>query len=153
MKRITQRRCRCCKEFFSADYRNAQTQLYCGKPECRKASKKASQRLWTLKNPGHFKGGEHIERVQQWPPLLVLSGCQSEDEKRTRTLLLYRVWAALFRARLPVFDGEPSQEIAQQLIAALLVVFVPPGSKKRGQFRFRNRKPGQPEERQGIVLS
>ena len=66
MKRITQRRCRCCKEFFSPDYRNAKTQAYCRKPECRKASKKASQRLWTLKNPDHFKGGEHIERVRQW---------------------------------------------------------------------------------------
>ena len=39
MKRITLRRCRCCKEFFSPDYRNVKAQVFCGKPECRKASK------------------------------------------------------------------------------------------------------------------
>jgi hypothetical protein len=40
--------------------------LYCGKPECQLASKHASQRKWCLKNPGHFKGKEHVQRVQAW---------------------------------------------------------------------------------------
>ena len=66
MKRIRERLCRCCKEFFFPDYRNTRTQAYCSKPGCRKASKAASQRLWTDNNPGHFKGSDHVERVREW---------------------------------------------------------------------------------------
>lgn len=66
MKRIRERLCRCCKEFFFPDYRNAKTQGYCSKPECRKASKAASQRLWSGNNPGYFKGSDHVERVRDW---------------------------------------------------------------------------------------
>jgi hypothetical protein len=66
MKRIREQLCLCCKEFFLPDYRNANTQSYCRKPECRKASKAASQRQWSRQNPGYFKGPDHVERVREW---------------------------------------------------------------------------------------
>lgn len=60
------RQCRCCKDIFTPDYRNAMKQEYCGKPECRKASRGASQKRWLKKNPNYFKGSIHVERVQTW---------------------------------------------------------------------------------------
>ena len=66
MKRIRERQCRCCRVFFFPDYRNAKTQSYCSKPECRQASKIASQRQWSRKNPGYFKGSDHVDRVREW---------------------------------------------------------------------------------------
>jgi hypothetical protein len=66
MKRIKELQCHCCKELFSPDYRNAKRQTHCLKPDCRKAAKVASQRLWTQKNPDYFKGSVHVERVREW---------------------------------------------------------------------------------------
>ena len=66
MKRIKERLCRCCKEFFFPDYRNIKTQTYCSKLECRKASKAESQRQWSRNNPGYFKGSDHVERAREW---------------------------------------------------------------------------------------
>ena len=66
MKRTRERKCPCCKDVFFPDYRNAKTQIYCGKPDCRKASKAASQRQWSKKNPDYFKGPDHVERVRDW---------------------------------------------------------------------------------------
>ena len=56
MKRIRKRQCQCCKDFFFPDYRNLNRQHFCGKPECRQASKSASQKRWLKKNPDYFKG-------------------------------------------------------------------------------------------------
>ena len=66
MKRIKERQCRCCTDLFSPDYRNAQRQEYCAKPECRQASKVASQQRWLNNNPNYFKGPEHVIRVREW---------------------------------------------------------------------------------------
>ena len=66
MKRSRDRKCLCCNEFFFPDYRNAKRQNYCRKPACRKASKAASQRLWSSNNPDYFKGSDHVERVREW---------------------------------------------------------------------------------------
>jgi hypothetical protein len=68
MKRKRQRKCLCCQERFRADPRNAWRQRYCSKPECRKASKAASQRRWLAKpeNRDYFRGPEHVLRVQTW---------------------------------------------------------------------------------------
>src|SRR6266542_579730 len=66
MKRIRERLCRCCKESFQPDYRNTKSQAYCSNPECRKASKTASQLRWSGNNPGYFKGSDHVERVREW---------------------------------------------------------------------------------------
>ena len=66
MKRIKERKCRCCAELFSPDYRNARHQEYCARPECRKASKVASQQKWLANNPDFFKGYTHVFRMQEW---------------------------------------------------------------------------------------
>lgn len=58
--------CLCCKKSFFANPHNATRQNYCSEPECRKASKKASQKRWLDKNPGHFSGFANVERVRQW---------------------------------------------------------------------------------------
>lgn len=64
------RKCKCkhCHEHFLPDYRNAKRQKYCGKPECRKASKAASQESWLNKpeNKDYFKGPQAVERVRRW---------------------------------------------------------------------------------------
>jgi hypothetical protein len=64
------KRCKCknCRTFFYPDPRNAKRQKFCGKPDCRKASKRKSQRKWLNKpeNKDYFRGPENIQRVQQW---------------------------------------------------------------------------------------
>ena len=67
-QRIRKRKCRKCHEFFRPDFRNVQKQKYCGKPECRKASKAASQDRWLAKkeNKNYFRGPENVSRVQEW---------------------------------------------------------------------------------------
>jgi hypothetical protein len=62
------RKCHCCKELFDPDYRNAFHQFYCSKPQCRGASKAASQRRWSRRraNRDYFRGKENVQRVQQW---------------------------------------------------------------------------------------
>lgn len=61
-------RCRHCKRLFIPDYRNRGRQKYCNAPECRKASKAASQRKWLQKpeNENYFKGPINTRRVQDW---------------------------------------------------------------------------------------
>ena len=60
MKRIRERLCLCCKDFFTPDCRNTKKQDYCNKDECRKASKAVSQRQWSRENPDYFKGSVHV---------------------------------------------------------------------------------------------
>jgi len=61
-------KCKNCNELSRADARNRRHQRFCSKPECRRASKAASQRRWTARaeNQNHFKGPENCERTQQW---------------------------------------------------------------------------------------
>lgn len=68
IRRTRKRKCKHCKTFFMPDPRNAHHQCYCGRQECRKASKKASQRRWLSKpeNKNHFSGPANVERVRQW---------------------------------------------------------------------------------------
>jgi hypothetical protein len=65
---IKKRKCKNCHIVFLPDPRNAKRQNFCSKPECRKASKKASQRKWLNKpeNKNHFRGPENVLRVQMW---------------------------------------------------------------------------------------
>ena len=68
MAEIKRKKCRNCKELFIPDPRNAKRQKYCRTPECRKASKAASQQRWLQKpeNQDYFSGPENVKRVQQW---------------------------------------------------------------------------------------
>src|SRR5271166_5239642 len=62
--------CKClhCREFFIPCPNSRHTQRYCGKSECRKASKAAAQAKWLNKpqNRSYFHGPENVERVQRW---------------------------------------------------------------------------------------
>lgn len=60
------RTCCHCGDWFRPHPRNAYHQRYCSKPECRRASKRRSQRKWRGKNPDYFHGPEHVKRVQAW---------------------------------------------------------------------------------------
>ena len=68
MPTAKKKRCRNCNKLFVPDPRNSKRQEYCFEPECRKASKAASQRRWLSKpeNRGYFRGPENVQRVQQW---------------------------------------------------------------------------------------
>jgi len=68
MASIKRKKCCNCKDLFIPDPRNAERQKYCCKPECRKASKAASQERWLAKpeNQGYFSGPENVKRVQRW---------------------------------------------------------------------------------------
>ena len=68
MKRYRRRKCRHCKELFRPDPRNLRHQRYCSRPQCRRASKAASQHRWLSKaqNRDYFRGAENVQRVRQW---------------------------------------------------------------------------------------
>jgi hypothetical protein len=61
-------KCLCCNEKHPCDPRNRGRQHYCPKPECRRASKAASQRQWLgrAENRNYFRGAENCERVRRW---------------------------------------------------------------------------------------
>ena len=68
MKKHRRRKCLHCAELFRPDPRNLRHQRYCSKPECRKASKAASQRHWLTKAQNHdyYRGAANVERVRAW---------------------------------------------------------------------------------------
>lgn len=68
MAQLGQRKCLCCKLFFDPDQRNRARQRYCPKPDCRLASKAASQAAWLAKpqNRDYFRDPVHVARVQAW---------------------------------------------------------------------------------------
>ena len=68
MKPAKRCQCLCCKEPFKAGARNIRHQEYCDKPDCRKASKAASQRLWQskLENKNYHCGAVAVARVSAW---------------------------------------------------------------------------------------
>ena len=86
-------RCKClhCGTFFIPDPRNRHHQQYCGEPECRRASKAASQRRWQSRpeNADYFRGAENVARVQAWrkahPGYWMLS-LDSEQRKQVKDL-------------------------------------------------------------------
>ena len=62
------RKCRGCLKIFRPDRRNRHHQRYCSAPNCRAASKAASQARWLAKpeNAGYFRGPINTARVQAW---------------------------------------------------------------------------------------
>jgi len=61
-------KCRHCSEFFPPDPRNRYHQRYCAKPECRTASKRASQRQWESRpeNRDYNRSAEKALKVRAW---------------------------------------------------------------------------------------
>jgi hypothetical protein len=68
MAQVGQRKCLCCQEFFFPDCRNTTRQRYCPAPECRRASKAASQAAWLARpeNASYFSGPVAVRRVRAW---------------------------------------------------------------------------------------
>jgi hypothetical protein len=68
MNPVGQRKCGHCKQFFVPDPRHRVRQRYCVAPECRRASKAASQARWLGRpeNRDYFRGSENVARVQAW---------------------------------------------------------------------------------------
>ena len=66
--KVARRKCLHCGVLFRPDPRNATHQHYCSQPDCRKASKAASQRRWFQReeNRHYFQGPEQVQRVQEW---------------------------------------------------------------------------------------
>ena len=62
------RKCSNCQTFFKPNPRSKGRQHFCSHPECRKASKRASQKKWLDKpdNRDHFRGSANVLRVQRW---------------------------------------------------------------------------------------
>ena len=62
------RKCSNCKIFFKPNPRAKGRQNFCSHPECRKASKRISQKKWLDKpeNRDHFRGSDNVRRVQLW---------------------------------------------------------------------------------------
>ena len=60
--------CAACGAIFIPEFRSAGRQRYCGRPECRKASRRESQRRWLAKvaNLGYHSGPEQSARVKAW---------------------------------------------------------------------------------------
>ena len=68
MRPPTRFKCLHCQEEHRCDPRKRGRQHYCVAPECRRASKAASQRRWVSgpKNRDYFRGKENCERVRRW---------------------------------------------------------------------------------------
>lgn len=68
MKQHQRRKCLNCQQLFRPNPRVGNRQRYCSAPECRRASKVASQRHWHKKpeNADYFRGPEQVARVQDW---------------------------------------------------------------------------------------
>ena len=68
MAKAGQRKCMSCGEFFDADPRNRNRQLFCSAADCRRASKAASQARWVNKpdNVGYFIDPSHVARARAW---------------------------------------------------------------------------------------
>jgi hypothetical protein len=68
MAKAGQRKCLCCGLLFDSDRRNRKRQLFCSAPDCRRASKAASQARWMSDpaNVGYFKDPTHVARTRAW---------------------------------------------------------------------------------------
>jgi hypothetical protein len=62
------RKCKCCQQLFRPDPRNRHHQRYCAAPDCRAASKAASQARWRAapENQDYFRGAVAVARVRAW---------------------------------------------------------------------------------------
>lgn len=68
MNSTTTFKCLNCNEEHRCEPRKRGRQRYCSKPDCRRASKAASQRQWLNRpeNQNYFRGSDNCERVRQW---------------------------------------------------------------------------------------
>ena len=66
---MKRKKCPHCNQLFLSDARNGSSQKFCCRtPECRKASKKDSQKRWFEKpeNQDYFRSSQNQDRVREW---------------------------------------------------------------------------------------
>lgn len=156
------RKCCHCYIWFRPHKRNVHHQQFCLKPECRAASKRASQKKWSRKNPGYFHGDAYVKKVQAWrrkhpgywktavtkedggPPdalqdLLVAQGFDNEDVKVFRNCLsaeISRPLQDLLMAQSHALKGLASMITGEELqedIAQILAACYEQGQRIGGK--------------------
>lgn len=63
-QRYRRRRCKHCDRQFDPDPRVAKRQKYCGRPECQRARRRRTARIWRRHN--HLSDGHDVARVRVW---------------------------------------------------------------------------------------
>jgi len=98
--------------------RNGWHQHFCLKPECREASKKASQQKWCRKNPGYFHGEQHVKKTQDWRrkhPGYLKSGDAVEASASSDALQDLLITQGFDNEGVKVFRNYLSSEISRPL--------------------------------------
>src|SRR5215831_8129030 len=115
------RKCKYCHKLFRPDPRNRHHQRYCAAPNCRAASKSASQARWLAapENQDYFRGPVNVARVKEWrsrhPGYWRRRRC-------TRVALqdLSLAQAIDFTNKKAIFAGPPLQEVLSAQPAVLI---------------------------------
>ena len=113
MRKYRRRKCRCCRAWFMPQPHNAYHQRYCAQPECRRASKRMSQRRWFRKNRDHFRGPVNVDRVNEWRLLNPGHGAGRRRFHRLE-LRVYR-WRERFQRRIRLRIDDPQSGALQDL--------------------------------------
>lgn len=97
-------KCLCCKQVYIPDPRNCFHQRYCPKPECRRASKRASQRKWRAKSHYTRDNVKEAARVRAWQQ--ANPGYWKRRKKRSAVL------RAILITQAPENKGDAAQDIS-----------------------------------------
>ena len=62
--RESKKKCRCCRRVFTPDPRVGDRQVCCQSEDCKKESKRISQKRWCRANPDYFHG--RYEEIRLW---------------------------------------------------------------------------------------
>ena len=114
-------KCLSCGEVFTVDVRNRGRQKYCGKPECQRASKAASQGRWLSKpqNRHYFRDAENAARVRRWQQAHP-GYWRNTTRSRRRTLQETSAPNAL----IPQENGGGSPPLLQEVLSAPGPLFI-----------------------------
>jgi hypothetical protein len=98
------RKCLCCKDTYIPDPRNSFHQGHCTKLQCRRASKRASQRKWRAKSHYTRDNVKEATRVRAWQKANPGYG----KRRKRRSVVLRDVLIA----QTPEGEGDAAQDIS-----------------------------------------
>jgi len=109
----TRYKCLHCREVHLCDWRNRDRQSYCAKPECRKASKAASQKRWLCKeeNKNYFQGSDNAERVRRWRAANPGYWRKKQPSQQDALQEIYIEQSIVVEADVPEVSGSTLQDI------------------------------------------
>ena len=121
MANKNQSKCLSCGEVFTTDVRNRGRQKYCGKSECRRASKTASQHRWLSQpqNRHYFRDAENAARVRRWQQAHP-GYWRNTMRSRRRTLQE----TSPSKALIPLENGTESPLLLQEVLSAPGPLFI-----------------------------